>query len=75
MINVKNSYDYNYHEYLAYLLCNDLFEYHPLNEERGRIPFIQQILNELESIVTAKLDTGNNKKVGLSYSPSFQSMK
>jgi len=69
---MSNSFDFNPHEYLTYTLCSDLYGYHPLNEERGRIPFIQKLLDELESMVTSNLDAGSNKKIMLPYTPSFK---
>lgn len=66
------SFDFNPHEYLTYILCSDLCGYHPLNEERGRIPLIQKLLDELESMVTTNLDAGSDEKIMLPYTPSFK---
>lgn len=64
--------NFNVHEYLTYSLINDLFDYHPLNEERGRIPFISKILSEIEEQILAKCNWKNQtNKFSLIYKPSF----
>lgn len=60
---------FNPHEYLAYYLCNDLYGYHPLNEEKGRIPQIETILNEIETVVTQNIDEGESKTLRFPFIP------
>lgn len=63
--------NFNFHEYLTYTLCNDFFNYHPINEEKGQILFIDSILNELEIAVTQNLDEGDKEKIIIPYTPSI----
>lgn len=39
---MQNIFDFNPHEYLSCILYNDLYKVRPLNEIRGRIPFIEK---------------------------------
>lgn len=68
MLN-KNT--FNSHEYLAYYLCNDLYGFHPLNEEKGRIPQIEAILNEIETVVTENIDEGESKTMRFPFIPKI----
>lgn len=61
------------HEYYSYKLLNECFGYKPLKEERGRIPEIEQILDELAPLVAQGINKqGNFTKKGIIYYPSFE---
>lgn len=61
------------HEYYSYKLLDECFGYKPLKEERGRIPEIEQILDELSPLIAQGIiKQGNFIKKGVIYYPSFE---
>lgn len=61
------------HEYYTYKLLDERFGYKPLKEERGRIPEIEQILDELAPLVAQGINKrGSFTKKGVIYYPSFE---
>ena len=69
---MANIFDFNPHEYLSCILYNDLYRFHPLNEIRGRIPFIEKILPEIEQQLLSKCNWQNQTNIiSLDYTPSI----
>ena len=69
---MANIFDFNPHEYLSCILYNDLYRFHPLNEIRGRIPFIEKILPEIERQLLSKCNWNNvTNVISLEYKPSI----
>lgn len=71
-LDMDNVFDFNPHEYLSCILYNDLYKVHPLNEIRGRIPFIEKILPEIEQQLLSMCNLRQQSSiVSFDYYPSI----
>lgn len=69
---MENILDFNPHEYLSCILYNDLYKVRLLNEVRGRIPFIEKILPEIEQQLLSMCNLQQqNNIISFDYYPSI----
>lgn len=59
------------HEYLTNLLYDEFTEIQPLKEERGRIPEIKKILDDITLWLLSQIENKSCNKLDIIYQPSF----